>query len=563
MVVRRVRLPTLLPFAAIAFALAPVAAFSQRPAPGDYVRVGAEGGLEEGGARIRPWGLALRGLPELPPIPVASSEDEADSVAGAEEDAGADAFFLRLAVRGSDFVRVPLSPAEEGAAGADATVDRLVARARPNGFRLWMGASTVLGTATSNDVSILDDPASAEAWAASFERYPDGRLWLDGSLARVWDPRLELLAVDRLRGRVRHFNEFTGRRWADDPAVALWEIEGPDGWHDRLAAGEDLSMPDATFRFLDAQYERWLYARYGADDVPDEPSAEDRAAFLESLWDAHKRRVADQFRLWGESARLAPLAWRGTTAPSPRTDASGVFAVYARPEDLARVSFPTSGVRVVRLWTPPPETRPLSADGEEGESPELPWKVFKQVSGRVDAVAWDADAPTNDVASAFDAAFAAAGAAFRLGLSPASAPPPADPSAPEDDAVRLTPAQGVSWIRASDVSERRSLAIDAVPGLSLGVAGPEPSHAAVGAVRESRERFALFLAVPDGRVPILLWNPESAAGPPPLADTLTAEAVDASGTSVFRASFPASEACGIALPPKAFRVSLSADSAGR
>ena len=417
-----------------------------QPVTAEIVR--PEGGeFRLGTTPVRFWGFALRDIPPLgEPLP-----DDAEPGADSESDA----FLRRVRTAGANFLRLPMpSPtADDDAEELQRAIDRVLARSRAEGVHVWMGASRVLGDVSSNNVSILDDPASAEAWSASFAAFPGGTRWLDGALDRVWDPRLELLEISRLSGCVNHFNAFTGRTWANDPAIVLWELEGPDGWHSRMKAGEARSLPRPTVALLLSQFDRWLYDKYGDDKVPDPVPEEDRHAFLDVLWRAHKARVAEQFRLNGAGTRLAALALRENAYPDIRPDGSGCLVVYARPQDLPSIEIPDGDLAVLRVWMPPRDVYEPSA--------ETPWEVLVAAK-RFGAVAWDADL-SGDAPRAFDAAFAVAGDVFRAGLD---FPPDKLAVAPDGTSAKLR-RKGFTWNRAARIN-----ALD-VGGTGMVLAVPE------------------------------------------------------------------------------------------
>ena len=439
--------------------------------PSDFV-VPADRSFQLDGSPLRLWGVALRDSPPLTqPLP-----DDAEP----ESDPPASAFLRRLKAQGIGFLRLNIPSAEDPDEAARClAIDRVLARSRAHGIHVWLGASRVLGTVTSNDVVVLDDPASASAWMDSFAGLRDGRLHLDGSPARVWDPRLELLESQRLADRASHFNPVTGRRWSEDPAIALWELEGPDGWHARMKAGEERTLPNASRALLDTQFDHWLYRRYG-DDEPDPLPPEDRTAFLADLWTEHKGRVADKFRLGGIGIRQAALAWRETVEPEAMGDKSGVFALYSRPEAIAETAVPDGDLAVLRI-------APAAADRSAAHSPETPWRVLA-VSGRFAAVAWDADLPTNAAPTAFQAAFAAAGDLFRADVRDPNAVPVPNP---ENGVVSVThPA--FLWRRADSA---RALALGDGPDAPQLALPGEAVSLACAAVRCKSNYRTFYVAV--------------------------------------------------------------------
>ena len=438
--------------------------------PSDFV-VPADGVFQLDGSPLRLWGVALRASPPLTqPLP-----DDAEP----ESDPPASAFLRRLKAQGIGFLRLNIPSAEDPDEAARClAIDRVLARSRAHGIHVWLGASRALGTVTSNDVVVLDDPASASAWMDSFAGLRDGRLHLDGSLARVWDPRLELLESQRLADRASHFNPVTGRRWSEDPAIVLWELEGPDGWHARMKAGEERTLPDASRTLLDTQFDHWLYRRYG-DDEPDPLPPEDRTAFLADLWTEHKGRVADKFRLGGIGIRQAALAWRETVEPEAMGDESGVFALYSRPEAIAETTVPEGDLAVLRIG-------PAAADSA-AHSPETPWRVLA-ASSRFAAVAWDADLSTNTAPTAFQAAFAAAGDLFRADVRDPDAVPVPNP---ENGIVSLTHSAFL-WRRADSA---RALALGDGPDAPQLALPGEAAALACASVRSESMRRTVYVAV--------------------------------------------------------------------
>lgn len=525
-------------FAAPGAASPPVTAEIVRPDNGEF-RLGT--------APVRFWGLALR---ETPPL-TERLPDGADP--GTDPDA--DAFLLRIQTAGANFLRLAMpSPGEDAdAEERQRALDRVLARSRAAGVHVWMGASRVLGTVTSNSVSVLDDPASADAWAASFSALPDGVLWLDGALARAWDPRLEILEINRLSSCVNHFNPFTGRFWSDDPAVVLWELEGPDGWHSRMKAGEARLLPSATIANLLAQFDRWLYAKYGADNVPDPVPDEDRPVFLADLWTSHKSRVAEQFRLNGASTRLATLAWRENSFPDIRPDDSGCLVVYARPGDIPAVEVPQSDVAALRVWTPPA--------GIGGVSPDAPWGVLATAS-RFGAIAWDADLP-GDAPRAFDVAFATAGDAFRAQLD---VPASALVSAPDGSAATLR-RKGLTWDRASHTNALdivgTGLALAVPPAADPAPDAPPPESLAAALFQTEAASLSMRVAVEPASDAVLVITPAAAEDGALWRDLPVAYDIRALSGAVLATGTVETLPHRMSLPATAFRIDFQKDEGAR
>lgn len=105
---------------------------------------------------------------------------------------------------------------------ADA-VDYFLAEMKKRGGRIWLAALNNVGDAEVKDAGIVDDPGTVELWKKAVEA-SDGKVSLRGSLARVWDRRLEALHIERMKQVAMHTNKHTGLRWADDPVFGVWEL---------------------------------------------------------------------------------------------------------------------------------------------------------------------------------------------------------------------------------------------------------------------------------------------------------------------------------------------------
>jgi hypothetical protein len=126
-------------------------------------------------------------------------------------------------------------------------VDAFFKLAGDRDMRIWM---TVIasGRARASDVAVVDDPKTADAWAAALGR---GSVPLE-SVAGVWDPRLRELQRQRIRSLGNHVNKHTGRRWADDPVFAVWELTNEQWWFGHMMGG--------AFLKLDPFFQKQLYA---------------------------------------------------------------------------------------------------------------------------------------------------------------------------------------------------------------------------------------------------------------------------------------------------------------
>lgn len=214
----------------------------------EYVIV-HDGHLYAGGERQRYW--AVSGF--------AASHKQPDRVLD------------RLEMLGFNAVRI-----EEGFYEPDESadaVDAFIAAAKKRGFRIWCSGTNRVGAVSPDDVNIINDPATADAWqkAIASMRLVDEEgnelapVQLRNNVARAWDPRLEALGIARMSAIVTHLNPHTGLRWCDDPAFAVWELSSEEWWLRKMLAGTWLRQ-DAFFRDqLIAKWNAFLDAKYKTD----------------------------------------------------------------------------------------------------------------------------------------------------------------------------------------------------------------------------------------------------------------------------------------------------------
>jgi len=132
------------------------------------------------------------------------------------------------------------------------------------GIKVWM--STLMGgEATEKDVTIVNDPATADAWLSAVKKR-GGRLsvW---SPARIWDRRLEAVSI-RYKARMADWRNLYkgGLRLADDPQVVIWELLNEERWIQKMLRGEWQREPKFLVDELLQQWNAFLTAKYGSQD---------------------------------------------------------------------------------------------------------------------------------------------------------------------------------------------------------------------------------------------------------------------------------------------------------
>ncbi|NBC11328.1 MAG: hypothetical protein GVY24_06265 [Planctomycetes bacterium] len=104
-----------------------------------------------------------------------------------------------------------------------------------------------------------------EHWSWQGERVSVGKF----NLARHWDPRFGQLMIDHMIEAATHRNQYTGRRYCDEPGIAVWELTNEEWWVPRMTAGEWQQLPDYFQDQLIARWHDFLGAKYGSEEALD------------------------------------------------------------------------------------------------------------------------------------------------------------------------------------------------------------------------------------------------------------------------------------------------------
>jgi hypothetical protein len=147
-----------------------------------------------------------------------------------------------------------------------------------NGIHIWF--SDLDGGAIPPDqlaqaAKAAGDPDTADAWVeAARQMARDHWSWQGKrvsigkyNLARHWDPRLQKLMIDRMVERATHRNAYTGRRYCDEPMIAVWELTNEEWWVPRMTAGEWQNLPAFFQDQLIARWHGFLKDKYGTEEA--------------------------------------------------------------------------------------------------------------------------------------------------------------------------------------------------------------------------------------------------------------------------------------------------------
>jgi hypothetical protein len=366
----------------------PASAYAQSLPPDEaYVRVDGSN-LTLAGERVRYWGFIggrLGGGPEKAD-PAEDPAARAQRVANARR--GIDLMVQRIHDLGFNLHRSwegqnpdtnPMLFNQDYEVGDGSESDQIAYafhKLDEKGIKLWMSSTNRIGTYGPDDVDVIDDPATRDAWREAMAqivaknkgnpismRSNSAR---GSGLLRLWDPRVEALAIQRYRMLADFPNKYKGgMRLGDDPQVVVWEISNEEFPFRGLYNGRWKDLPPFFLNSLYAKWNGFLRDKYGSEEklkaawgflLPDEsleqgtiklaplasasieqPQANDfnpdvlrglqaydaqlqreqfnrqRGAdvseFFIKLVVDHKQRIASAMRQMGKSCRLSPIVF--------------------------------------------------------------------------------------------------------------------------------------------------------------------------------------------------------------------------------------------------------------
>lgn len=317
-------------FAACATAHAQTASMPNAvPLPPDeaYVRV-QDGRLVVNGRRERFW--AVIGKPYIGSnlLPVDAPAQRAQKIADARR--GTDVLQQRFKDLGFNSVRLWRSTTDEnytvGDGSAADDLDYFVAQMGRNGHKIWLAGLNNVGDARPEEVNIVPDPRTATAWQEGVSQGAEankGRFELRNNLARIWDARLEAIAIRNMTAVATHRNKHNGLRWCDDPTFGVWELSNEEWWIRRMVGGGWQKLPPFFRNQLIARWNGWLLAKYGSD------------AGIRAAWDS----LLPGETLANGSILFAPMAGASDAAasindanPAAREAVAGLQQKYSRAD---------------------------------------------------------------------------------------------------------------------------------------------------------------------------------------------------------------------------------------
>ncbi len=241
--------------------LAVLAAFSQAqelPPDSEYVVV-KDGHLYQDGQRVRFWG----GIGSVPAGKAPGDDPYAFNRRAVD----------RIEAYGFNMMRIwGMNKAYEGqpdgyTKGDGSKLDLydwFIAEAKRRGLKLWVGSAGDGGNATAQDVGIIDEPTTAQAWK---DAVGEGINRVGFHMATAWDARLEAITIRNTQHMLDRVNQHTGLRLADDPVFAVWELTNEQWWIVKMVSGQWQKLPQYFRDSLIARWHEFLRAKYGTQEA--------------------------------------------------------------------------------------------------------------------------------------------------------------------------------------------------------------------------------------------------------------------------------------------------------
>ncbi|HVU16691.1 MAG TPA: hypothetical protein VHD32_07190 [Candidatus Didemnitutus sp.] len=227
---------------------------NDKPGPDGLPRISVRDGhfARPDGQRVRFWAANLAAVCAFPP-----TEDQADFIA------------RELAKGGVNLVRLHhLDNAWGVGQGgsiwpADHPEHRELDSAQLNKLHRLIAALARHGIYSNLNLKVSKSLVAADGFPASVEELPNFQKRVD-----IFDPRMIELQKDYARRLLTTRNPYTGHAPADDPAIAIVEINNENSlvgyWTRDLGRGLD-KLPEYFRQELQGQWNRWLIGRYHND----------------------------------------------------------------------------------------------------------------------------------------------------------------------------------------------------------------------------------------------------------------------------------------------------------
>jgi len=250
-----------------------IQAQEQLPPPDAYVQV-RDGHLFRNGARLRLWGINIQG----PDFKGRSSHALVDANIQRLDAMGFNAVRLwggRALIEWRNGKRIQHTYTKGDGSPLD-LMDYTIAQLKEKGIVIWLTWFDT-HTLTSEDVDLVNDPATRERWPEAVRAFQQSRHKKGQGLVFYFDPRAREAFKKHIRTILTHKNQWTGLALKDEPIIAIYELDnerqfmdqmlGPRGKTGHGHARVEEVLPPFFAENLQSQWNRYLLHTYGTEEA--------------------------------------------------------------------------------------------------------------------------------------------------------------------------------------------------------------------------------------------------------------------------------------------------------
>ncbi len=162
--------------------------------------------------------------------------------------------------------------------------------------------------------------------ADGFPDEMDDLAWKDTHIVGFWNERSQELQEEYARKLLTHWNPYTESTYADDPSVAIVEINNENGLIHSWLGGKVDTLPDVFREGLRSRWNAWLGTRYGDTDA------------LHLAWGVKEEPLGDELLTNAEFSD-GEASWNverhGTAQADVDTDAGALRVSVTRASDAS------------------------------------------------------------------------------------------------------------------------------------------------------------------------------------------------------------------------------------
>jgi len=150
----------------------------------------------------------------------------------------------------------PIVPVVKDSGSAMDRLDHAIALAKQHGMFFWISLSTYRHP-TEADYDAMPDDGTREEWNQLIKEDVFGHIV-------YYDRRAERVFEEYARSLIEHVNPYTGKRWADEEAIGLYEVFNENGFVEQVLRTTPTGIKKKR---LTQRWNEWLKERYATQEA--------------------------------------------------------------------------------------------------------------------------------------------------------------------------------------------------------------------------------------------------------------------------------------------------------